>query len=85
MYAPQLRIVDPLMAERMAVWALWGVINAQRKFDEYAAVCTRCLDLLSVALCGAVSSPHRRNVGGAGTKTSNPLAPLVTTTPCAAA
>ncbi len=27
------------MAERMAMWALWGVINAQRKFDGYAEVC----------------------------------------------
>lgn len=33
--AQLLRIVDPLMAQRMAMWALWGVINYQRKFDEY--------------------------------------------------
>lgn len=41
-FSAQLRIVDPLMAERMAMWALWGVINAQRKFDAYAEVSWGC-------------------------------------------
>jgi len=26
---PLLRVIDPLMAERMATWIMWGVINAQ--------------------------------------------------------
>lgn len=26
---PILRIIDPLMAERMATWVLWGCINIQ--------------------------------------------------------
>ncbi|KAG2489533.1 hypothetical protein HYH03_011984 [Edaphochlamys debaryana] len=30
-----LRIVDPLMGERMATWVLWAVINFQRRMDEY--------------------------------------------------
>ncbi|GLC48689.1 hypothetical protein PLESTB_000126100 [Pleodorina starrii] len=29
------RIVDPLMAQRMATWVLWAVINFQRKMDLY--------------------------------------------------
>jgi glyoxylate/hydroxypyruvate reductase A len=32
---PLLRVIDPLMAERMATWVLWGVINIQRKCDAY--------------------------------------------------
>lgn len=32
---PLLRIVDPLMAERMATFCLWAVTNIQRKCDEY--------------------------------------------------
>jgi len=28
--------VDPLMASRMATWVVWGVINWQRKMDQYA-------------------------------------------------
>lgn len=35
---PVLRIVDPLMAQRMAMWVLWGVINHQRKMDAYLEV-----------------------------------------------
>ena len=34
-HIPLLRVIDPLMAERMATWVLWGVINIQRKCDEY--------------------------------------------------
>jgi hypothetical protein len=33
--APRCRQVDPRMAERMATWVVWGVINWQRKFEEY--------------------------------------------------
>ncbi|GIL88859.1 hypothetical protein Vretifemale_16785, partial [Volvox reticuliferus] len=29
------RIVDPLMAQRMATWVMWAVINFQRKMDLY--------------------------------------------------
>lgn len=36
-HVPLLRVIDPLMAERMATWVLWGVINIQRKCDAYAA------------------------------------------------
>ena len=32
---PLLRIVDPLMAERMATFCVWAVTNIQRKCDEY--------------------------------------------------
>lgn len=32
---PLLRVIDPLMAERMATWVLWGIINIQRKCDGY--------------------------------------------------
>ncbi|GBF95182.1 glyoxylate hydroxypyruvate reductase A [Raphidocelis subcapitata] len=32
---PVLRIVDPRMAERMATWVVWGVINWQRRFEAY--------------------------------------------------
>ena len=32
---PMLRIVDPLMAERMATFCIWAVTNIQRKCDEY--------------------------------------------------
>jgi glyoxylate/hydroxypyruvate reductase A len=32
---PLLRIVDPLMAERMATFCVWAVINFQRKCDAY--------------------------------------------------
>ncbi|KAG2435198.1 hypothetical protein HXX76_007281 [Chlamydomonas incerta] len=31
-----LRIVDPLMAQRMATWVMWAVVNFQRKMDAYA-------------------------------------------------
>jgi glyoxylate/hydroxypyruvate reductase A len=34
-HVPLLRVVDPLMAQRMATWVLWGVINIQRKCDNY--------------------------------------------------
>lgn len=34
---PLLRVIDPLMSERMATWVLWGVINCQRKCDAYLA------------------------------------------------
>ncbi len=34
-HLPLLRVIDPLMAERMATWVLWGVINIQRKCDAY--------------------------------------------------
>lgn len=36
-HVPLLRVIDPLMAQRMATWVLWGVINVQRKCDEYLA------------------------------------------------
>lgn len=36
-HVPLLRVIDPLMTERMATWVLWAVINAQRRCDEYAA------------------------------------------------
>lgn len=36
-HIPLLRVIDPLMSERMATWVLWGVINCQRKFDAYMA------------------------------------------------
>ncbi len=32
---PLLRIVDPLMAERMATFCVWAVMNFQRKCDDY--------------------------------------------------
>jgi glyoxylate/hydroxypyruvate reductase A len=35
--------VDPLMASRMATWVVWGVINWQRRMDEYAAAQARCV------------------------------------------
>lgn len=28
-HVPLLRVIDPLMSERMATWVLWGVINVQ--------------------------------------------------------
>lgn len=28
-YLPLLRIIDPLMSQRMATWVVWAVINAQ--------------------------------------------------------
>ena len=28
-HVPLLRVIDPLMSERMATWVLWGVINCQ--------------------------------------------------------
>ena len=31
-HLPLLRVVDPLMAQRMATFALWAVINCQRKW-----------------------------------------------------
>ena len=34
-HLPLLRVIDPLMAQRMATWVLWGVINAQRRCDAY--------------------------------------------------
>lgn len=34
--------VDPLMAQRMATYVVWGVINYQRKMEEYAAAQRRC-------------------------------------------
>ncbi|PSC71738.1 Glyoxylate hydroxypyruvate reductase A [Micractinium conductrix] len=34
-HVPLLRVIDPLMSERMATWVLWGVINCQRKCDAY--------------------------------------------------
>lgn len=34
-HVPILRVIDPLMSERMATWCLWSVINIQRKGDEY--------------------------------------------------
>jgi glyoxylate/hydroxypyruvate reductase A len=36
-HVPLLRVIDPLMAERMSTWVLWGVINIQRKCDAYFA------------------------------------------------
>ncbi|KAL4424688.1 hypothetical protein ABPG77_004495 [Micractinium sp. CCAP 211/92] len=36
-HVPLLRVIDPLMSERMATWVLWGVINCQRKCDAYLA------------------------------------------------
>ncbi|EFN53749.1 hypothetical protein CHLNCDRAFT_59729 [Chlorella variabilis] len=36
-HLPLLRVVDPLMAQRMATFVLWAVINCQRKCDEYLA------------------------------------------------
>ena len=36
-HLPLLRVVDPLMSERMATWVLWGVINCQRRCDAYLA------------------------------------------------
>jgi phosphoglycerate dehydrogenase-like enzyme len=35
-HVPLLRVIDPLMSERMATWVLWGVINCQRRCDAYA-------------------------------------------------
>lgn len=32
---PLMRIVDPLMAERMSTFCVWAVTNIQRKCDEY--------------------------------------------------
>lgn len=32
---PLIRYIDPLMAERMATWVTWAVINIQRKCDAY--------------------------------------------------
>ena len=37
-----LQVIDPLMAQRMATWVLWGVINVQRKCDEYWAAQRAC-------------------------------------------
>eukprot|EP01025_Chloroclados_australasicus_P002107 TRINITY_DN1048_c0_g1_i8.p1 TRINITY_DN1048_c0_g1~~TRINITY_DN1048_c0_g1_i8.p1 ORF type:complete len:328 (+),score=42.54 TRINITY_DN1048_c0_g1_i8:207-1190(+) len=31
---PVLRIVDPVMSERMATWVVWAVTNIQRRMDE---------------------------------------------------
>lgn len=36
-HVPLLRVIDPLMSERMATWVLWGVINIQRRCDAYYA------------------------------------------------
>lgn len=41
-HLPIARIVDPLMASRMATWVVWGVINWQRKMDQYAEAQRRC-------------------------------------------
>ncbi len=35
--------VDPLMAQRMATWVAWGVINWQRRMDEYLSAQRACL------------------------------------------
>lgn len=34
-HVPLLRVVDPLMLQRMATWVVWAVTNYQRKMDEY--------------------------------------------------
>ncbi|WIA23077.1 hypothetical protein OEZ85_001422 [Tetradesmus obliquus] len=39
---PITRIVDPLMAQRMATWVVWGVISWQRKMEDYAAAQRSC-------------------------------------------
>lgn len=31
-HLPLLRVVDPLMAQRMATFCMWAVINLQRKW-----------------------------------------------------
>ena len=35
-HVPLLRLLDPLMAERMAHWVVWGVLSCQRGFALYA-------------------------------------------------
>ncbi len=39
---PLLRIVDPLMAERMATFSVWAVMNFQRKCDDYFRAQMQC-------------------------------------------
>ena len=39
---PLLRIVDPLMAERMATFCVWAVMNHQRKCDDYFRAQMEC-------------------------------------------
>eukprot|EP00775_Hariotina_reticulata_P004821 gene4821-5068_t len=34
--------VDPLMAQRMATWVLWGVINWQRRMEQYYEAQRNC-------------------------------------------
>ncbi|RMZ54662.1 hypothetical protein APUTEX25_003040 [Auxenochlorella protothecoides] len=34
-HVPMVRVVDPLMAQRMATFCMWAVINVQRKCDAY--------------------------------------------------
>ena len=35
---PLLRVVDPLMAQRMATFCMWAVINLQRKWCAAAGL-----------------------------------------------
>ena len=39
---PLLRIVDPLMADRMATFCVWATMNFQRKCDEYFRAQLEC-------------------------------------------
>jgi hypothetical protein len=38
-HVPLLRVIDPLMSERMATWVLWGVINCQVKHTTRSLSC----------------------------------------------
>ena len=62
-HIPLLRVIDPLMAERMATWIMWGVINAQVWTSGHVQVvvviasCCQCGNhQLSVMLAGSVEA-----------------------------
>ncbi|KAL6766642.1 HPR3B [Auxenochlorella protothecoides x Auxenochlorella symbiontica] len=41
-HVPMVRVVDPLMAQRMATFCMWAVINVQRKCDAYLEAQNDC-------------------------------------------
>lgn len=62
-HVPLLRVIDPLMSERMATWVLWGVINCQVSTNLLGCAslnmrhsCVHCVD--------AASCMGNRGIGG---------------------
>jgi hypothetical protein len=58
--------VDPLMAQRMATWVVWGVINYQRKMEDYAAAQRRygSMHQLNTRFIGRALKPQGCILGG---------------------